>query len=78
MISDFTTDGRRRIAWHSLTNPSMAVFYPTIFYHDGLAVPPPEWLASSAPWFGFYYATYVDHAHAAANLLPCRPHLMLP
>eukprot|EP00662_Eupelagonemidae_sp_cell21_P036021 gene36021-62024_t len=24
MVSDFTTDGRRRIAWHALTNPSMA------------------------------------------------------
>ena len=58
MVSDFTTDGRRRVAWHSIVNPSMSVFYPTIFHHDGLAAPAPAWLGSSAPWWGFRYVTY--------------------
>ena len=58
MVSDFSTDGKRRIAWHAVTNPSMSIFYPTIFHHEGLATAVPDWLGSSAPWWGVRYVTY--------------------
>ena len=58
MLSDFTTDGRRKIAWHALTNPSMSVYYPIIFHHDGRTAQPPPWLRSEAPWWAFRYVTY--------------------
>jgi secernin len=72
MVSDFTTDGRRRIAWHSLTNPSMAVFYPTIFHHDGQATAVPAWLGSSAPWWGFRYVTYTLCGDSLAKIKTVR------
>ena len=68
MVSDFTTDGRRRIAWHSLTNPSMSIFYPTIFHHDGMATAVPAWLGSSAPWWGVRYVTYALCGSDAAKI----------
>ena len=35
MVSDFTTDMTRKIAWHTGPNPCMTVYYPVIFHHDG-------------------------------------------
>merc|ERR1711964_839813 len=58
MVSDFTTDGKRSIAWQALTNPSMAVYYPVFFHHDGLASPYDDYMSSTAPWFNFRYVTY--------------------
>ena len=57
MVSEFKSNGVK-IAWHSLTNPCMAVFYPTIFHHDGHVSAVPAWLGSVAPWWGFRFVAY--------------------
>ena len=76
MVSEFKDNGVK-IAWHSLTNPCMAVFYPIIFHHDGHVGAVDEWLGSSAPWWGFRYVAYdlakTDEAKIEAARAAWRP-----
>ena len=58
MVSDFTLDGSRKIAWHTGPNPCMTVYYPVIFHHEGHISPMPDWLVSNHPWWGFRYVIY--------------------
>ena len=45
MVSDFSSDGLRKIVWHTGPNPCMAVYYPVFFHHDGRASALPTFLA---------------------------------
>jgi len=58
MVSDFTTDGKRKIAWHTGPNPCMTVYYPVIFHHDGQVSPMGDFLSSSKAWWAFRYSIY--------------------
>jgi dipeptidase len=58
MVSDFTLDGKRKIAWHTGPNPDMTVYYPVIFHHDGRVSPMPDFLATSDAWWAFRYSIY--------------------
>merc|ERR1719401_1486965 len=58
MVSDFTIDGKRKIAWHTGPNPDMTVYYPVIFHHDGRVSPMPDFLATSDAWWAFRYSIY--------------------
>jgi secernin len=58
MVSDFTLDGKRKIAWHTGPNPSMTVYDPVIFHHAGRVSPMPEFLSTAEAWYAFRYATY--------------------
>jgi len=58
MVSDFTLDGKRKIAWHTGPNPDMTVYYPVIFHHDGRVSPMPDFLSTSKAWYAFKYSIY--------------------
>lgn len=58
MVSDFTLDGKRKIAWHTGPNPDMTVYYPVIFHHDGRVSPMPDFLSTSDAWWAFKYSIY--------------------
>lgn len=58
MVSDFTLDGKRKIAWHTGPNPDMTVYYPVIFHHAGRVSPMPDFLSSSEAWYAFRYSIY--------------------
>ena len=46
MVSDFATNGSRKIVWHTGPNPCMAVYYPVIFHHEGHVSEVPTFLSS--------------------------------
>ena len=58
MVSDFTSDGRRKIVWHTGPNPCMAVYYPAIFHHDGRVGELPPFLLNGSAWYGFRHVIY--------------------
>ena len=58
MVSDFSADGRRKIAWHTGPNPCMAVYYPIIFHHNGSVSEMTEFLSTSRAWWAFRYSIY--------------------
>merc|ERR1719198_1071543 len=58
MVSDFTLDGKRKIAWHTGPNPSDTVYYPVIFHHTGRVSPMPDFLSTSEAWYAFRYSIY--------------------
>ena len=58
MVSDFKSDGSRKIAWHTGPNPCMAVYYPVIFHHDGHVSEMGDFLTSGEAWHGFKYSIY--------------------
>jgi hypothetical protein len=58
MVSDFTSDGSRKVVWHTGPNPCMAVYYPVIFHHDGRVSELPPFLLDGSAWYGFRYVIY--------------------
>merc|ERR1740121_2988972 len=58
MVSDFTTDFKRKIAWHTGPNPCMTVYYPVIFHHEGHVSSVPEFLSTPEAWLAFKHSIY--------------------
>ena len=58
MVSDFSSDGQRKIVWHTGPNPCMAVYYPVFFHHGGRVSEHPQFLADGSAWYAFRYVIY--------------------